>query len=57
MAAAALYVIHLAGSGLLGLAAAIVAGIVVYLPIVYPMRVLLRRSPPARGEVDQASAA
>jgi O-antigen/teichoic acid export membrane protein len=57
MAAMSLFMIHLAGSGVLGLAAAIAAGIAVYLPIVYPMRVVLRRSPAAGGQLDQASAA
>jgi O-antigen/teichoic acid export membrane protein len=57
MAAMSLFMIHLAGSGVLGLAAAITAGIAVYLPIVYPMRVVLRRSPAAGGQLDQASAA
>jgi O-antigen/teichoic acid export membrane protein len=56
MAAVSLIVIRVAGSGVPGLAAAIVAGCAVYLPVVYPMRTLLRRSP-ALGELDEASAA
>lgn len=43
MAAASLSVSHLAGDGLAGLAAATAAGAAVYLPVVYPMRELLRR--------------
>ena len=56
MATVSLIVIRVAGSGVPGLAAAIVAGCAVYLPVVYPMRTLLRRSP-ALGELDEASAA
>jgi hypothetical protein len=44
------------GKGLLGLAAAIVAGIAVYLPVVYPMRSLLRRAPAPTDELHEVSA-
>ena len=46
MATASLLVLHVLGQGLLGLTAAIIAGFIVYLPVVYPMRALLRRGPP-----------
>jgi PST family polysaccharide transporter len=46
MAAVSLGVIHYLGEGLLGLAAATVAGLAVYAPIVYPMRKLARKAPP-----------
>ena len=42
MAAVSLAVVHVAGKGLLGLVAATVAALAVYVPIVYPMRHLLR---------------
>jgi O-antigen/teichoic acid export membrane protein len=42
MAAVSLAVVHVAGKGLAGLAAATVAALAVYVPIVYPMRHLLR---------------
>jgi O-antigen/teichoic acid export membrane protein len=42
MAAVSLAVLHVAGKGLAGLAAATVAALAVYVPIVYPMRHLLR---------------
>jgi PST family polysaccharide transporter len=45
MATASLLILHVLGQGLLGLAAAIIAGFIVYLPVVYPMRALLRRAP------------
>jgi O-antigen/teichoic acid export membrane protein len=46
MATASLLILHVLGQGLLGLAAAIITGFIVYLPVVYPMRALLRRAPP-----------
>lgn len=45
MAAVSLLAVRLAGDGVAGLAAGIVAGSAVYVPVVYPMRTLLRRSP------------
>jgi PST family polysaccharide transporter len=45
MAAVSLAVIHYLGDGLAGLAAAIVAALAVYAPIVYPMRKLIRQAP------------
>ncbi len=57
MAAVSLIVIRLAGGGVPGLALAIAAGFAVYLPVVYPMRALLRSSPALRGELDEPSAA
>jgi hypothetical protein len=44
------------GKGLLGLAAAICAGIAVYAPVVYPMRSLLRRTPAPADELHEVSA-
>jgi O-antigen/teichoic acid export membrane protein len=46
MAVVSLAVIHYLGEGLTGLAAAIVAALAVYAPIVYPMRKLARKAPP-----------
>jgi O-antigen/teichoic acid export membrane protein len=57
MAAVSLLVIHEAGDGVAGLASAIAAGSAVYLPMIYPMRALLRRSRLPRDELDRASAA
>ena len=57
MAAASLLVIHVAGGGVAGLAAAIAAGCAVYLPVIYPMRALLRRSPVVQRQLDEAGAA
>jgi O-antigen/teichoic acid export membrane protein len=59
MAVASLLVIHMTGAGLAGLAAAIVAGFAAYLPVVLPMRVLLRvpQLETAPAELNEASAA
>lgn len=57
MAVMSLLVIHVAGAGLPGLVAAIAAASAVYLPVVYPMRALLRGSTAPPGDVDEASAA
>ena len=46
MAVVSLAVIHYLGEGLAGLAAAIVAALAVYAPIVYPMRKMIRSAPP-----------
>ncbi len=56
MATVSLLTIHVLGKGLLGLAAAIVAGIAIYLPVVYPMRSLLRRTPAPTDELHEVSA-
>ncbi len=56
MATVSLLTIHALGKGLLGLAAAIVAGIAIYLPVVYPMRSLLRRTPAPTDELHEVSA-
>jgi O-antigen/teichoic acid export membrane protein len=55
MAAVSLLVVHFAGKGLLGLVAAIIAALAVYVPIVYPMRHLLRGglTPPDPEEEPQ----
>jgi hypothetical protein len=42
MAAVSLAVVHVAGKGLAGLVAATVAALAAYVPIVYPMRHLIR---------------
>jgi PST family polysaccharide transporter len=56
MATVSLLIIHVLGTGVLGLAAAISAGIAVYLPVVYPMRSLLRRTPAPTDELHEVSA-
>ena len=59
MAAVSLFVIHTVGSSLAGLAAAGIAGLAVYAPLAFPMRVVLR-APPSVGtvtEVNETSAA
>jgi hypothetical protein len=56
MATVSLLAIHVLGKGLLGLAAAIIAGIAVYAPVVYPMRSLLRRTPAPADELHEVSA-
>jgi hypothetical protein len=45
MAVASLLVSRLASGGVVGLAAAMAAGAAIYLPVVYPIRALLQRSP------------
>jgi PST family polysaccharide transporter len=49
MAVASLLVSRLAGGGVGGLAAAMAAGAAIYLPVVYPLRALLQRSPERRA--------
>jgi O-antigen/teichoic acid export membrane protein len=49
MAVISLLVSRLAGDGAWGLVVAIAAGVAVYLPVVYPMRTLLQRSPERRA--------
>jgi O-antigen/teichoic acid export membrane protein len=56
MAAASLLVLHYAGGGWLGLAGASVAGGVVYLPVVYSMRALIRSPLPSSAELTEADA-
>jgi len=57
MAVASLLVIRLAGAGVGGLIAAAVAGAGTYLPVVYPMRSLLRRSPESREQMAAGDSA
>ena len=57
MAAVSLFIIRLTGPGWLGLLAAGGAAFAVYLPIVYPMRRLLRRPLPEPEELPEANAA
>jgi PST family polysaccharide transporter len=51
LAAVSLLVIHVAGEGVAGLGAAIVASCAVYLPVVYPTLALLKRSPSRDQEI------
>ena len=51
MAVVSLAVVHVLGGGLVGLAVAIAVSCAAYLPVVYPMRALLKRSP----ALDEAS--
>ena len=55
MAVVSLAVVHVLGGGLVGLAAAIAVSCAAYLPVVYPMRALLKRSPASGDELDEAS--
>ena len=57
MAVASLLVSRLAGGGVGGLAAATAAGAVVYLPVVLPMRNLLKQSPEPPKQKDTCVAA
>jgi O-antigen/teichoic acid export membrane protein len=57
MAAVSLFVIHLTGPGWLGLLAAGGAAFAVYLPVVYPLRTLLRHPLPEPEELPEANAA
>ena len=57
MAAVSLTVIHLTGPGWLGLLAAGSAAFAIYLPVVYPLRTLVRQPLPEPEEVPEASAA
>lgn len=52
-----LTVIHLTGPGWLGLLAAGSAAFAIYLPVVYPLRRLVRQPLPEPEEVPEASAA
>ena len=55
MAAVSLAVVHVLGGGLAGLAAAIVASCVAYLPVVYSILALLKRSMASGGELEEDS--
>jgi len=57
MAAVSLSVIHVAGGDWIGLVAAITTAIAAYLPIVYPMRTMLRRPMEPAADPAEASAA
>lgn len=57
MAAVSLAIIHFAGSGLVGLGAAVAAASVVYVPLILPMRHLIRPSPEKPAEVMEPRAA
>ena len=55
MAVVSLAVVHVLGGGLVGLAAAMAASCAAYLPVVYPMLALLKRSPASGDELEEAS--
>ena len=57
MAVVSLAIIHFAGSGLVGLGAAVAAASVVYVPLILPMRHLIRPSPEKPAEVMEPRAA
>lgn len=57
MAIASLFVIHLIGGSLTGLAAAAAAGVAVYLPVIYPMRALLQQPSGRLGPEGQGAPA
>ncbi len=57
MAVVSLAIIHFAGSGIVGLGAAVAAAGVVYVPLILPMRHLIRQSPQQPAEVIAARAA
>jgi PST family polysaccharide transporter len=57
MAVVSLAIIHFAGSGIVGLGAAVVAAGVVYVPLILPMRHLIRQNPQQPAEVAAARAA
>ena len=57
MAVISLAIIHAAGSGLVGLGAAVVAAGAVYVPLILPMRHLIRQSPQEPAEVIEPQAA
>jgi len=57
MAAVSLFIIHATGPGWLGLLAAGGAALAAYLPIVYPLRTILRHPLPEPEELPAASAA
>ena len=57
MAVVSLAIIHAAGSGLVGLGAAVVAAGAVYVPLILPMRHLIRQGPQEPAEVIEPQAA
>jgi O-antigen/teichoic acid export membrane protein len=57
MAVVSLAIIHFAGSGIVGLGAAAAAASLVYVPLILPMRHLIRASPGEPAEVIAARAA
>ena len=57
MAVVSLAIIHFAGSGIVGLAAAGAAASAVYVPLILPMRHLIRQSPQEPAEVRAPQAA
>jgi O-antigen/teichoic acid export membrane protein len=57
MAVVSLAIIHFAGSGTVGLVAAAAAASLVYVPLILPMRHLIRQSPGEPAEVRAARAA
>ena len=57
MAVVSLAIIHFAGSGIVGLGAAAAAASLVYVPLILPMRHLIRQSPGEPAEVIAARAA
>jgi O-antigen/teichoic acid export membrane protein len=57
MAAVSLLVIHFVGGSWIGLAAAIAAASAVYLPVVFPMRALIRSPLPSSADLSEAGAA
>ena len=52
MSVVSLLVVRATGTGIAGLAATAVAGLVVYVPIVFPLRVLLRSKPASEPAVE-----
>jgi hypothetical protein len=57
MAAVSLLVIHFLGGGWVGLLAAIAAATAVYVPVVFPMRKLLRAPLPSAEELTETETA
>jgi O-antigen/teichoic acid export membrane protein len=57
MAVVSLAIIHFAGSGIVGLVAAAAAASVVYVPLILPMRHLIRQNPQEPAEVRAPQAA
>lgn len=57
MAVVSLAIIHFAGSGIVGLGAAVAAAGAVYLPLIFPMRHVIRQRPQEPAEVMEPRAA
>jgi len=51
------FVLRFLGEGLVGVAVAVVAGLAIYLPVIFPMRALLRRSGAGRPALDEVRTA